>query len=335
MSAVATLKSAARAMKIDIVVNRCYRQPLATVRRSLREGGPLQQHRTEQGRLAMVAAARALPPLAQPRAGRSMDLYFMTGKDYWYQTAFCLSSLHMVSDVAFQPIVIDDGSIDAQVKADLARVVPWIRFRQHDEILATLDKVLPASKYPTLRDWRLRQPLTRKIIDVHCGQTGWKMLLDSDMLFFRRPDWLIDWGEKPGKPAFMVDCVEAYGYSSALRARVGGSSAFPDRANIGFFGWKSEETDFDWLEYAVKTLVAEEGPAYNITQGLTSMMFAGRDCAIAPEHDYIVLPSPEEGRRPTATLHHYVSESKRSYFQHGWQHILRKIMEKQLHGGTA
>jgi hypothetical protein len=327
MTALSTLKSVARALKINAVVNHCYRRPLSTMRQSLREGGPLEQRRTEQGRRAMVHAARDLPPLTRRVGQPCIDLHFMTGRKYWYQTIFCFYSLYLVSDVDFQPIVVDDGTIDAEVKSHLSRVIPWITFRDHAEIVASLDANLPESRYPVLRSWRLRQPLTRKIIDVHCGQTGWKMLLDSDMLFFRRPDWLIAWGLKPERPAFMVDCVEAYGYSEALRARVCGSRAFPDRANIGFFGWKSEETDFDWLEYAIKTLVEHEGPAYNITQGLTSMMFAGRECAIAPEHDYVVLPSLQEGRSPTATLHHYVSETKRAYFQYGWKHIMRNLKQ--------
>ena len=46
------------------------------------------------------------------------------------------------------------------------------------------------------------------------------------------------------------------------------------------------------------------------------------DCDVAPEADYVVLPSVEEGRQPSVVLHHYVAESKRSYFQHGWRHVL-------------
>ena len=116
----------------------------------------------------------------------------------------------------------------------------------------------------------------------------------------------------------MVDVVESYGYSEALRSRLVGGKPFPDRANIGIFGWRGEDLDLDWLEHAVRTLLDEEGTHYNLTQAVTSMLFAGRDCDVAPEDDYVVLPSVKEGRRPTVVLHHYVAESKRSYFQHGW-----------------
>ena len=311
------LREVGRAMGLGVVATKLYREPKKSLVQSIREGGPLQQRRTISGRLEMEKAAEAImPELRNPNTDNlGLPIYFMTGRKYWYQTVFCFCSLLLTSGRSYQPILIDDGSIDSEIEQKLRRVVPWVEIRCADEIKATISKVLPLERYPNIHFWRQKQPLTRKVIDLHAGQSGWKILLDSDMLFFRKPEWLHDWYDRDPLPAYMIDCDEAYGYSAALRTRVGGSSDFPDRANIGFFGWKSEDVDFDWLEYALETLIAEEGPRYNLTQGLTSMMFAGRRCAIAPENDYIVKPSLSEGMNPTAILHHYVAESKRPYFQ--------------------
>jgi hypothetical protein len=314
---------AARRLGLGAVARKAYKEPLAALRQSIVEGGPIQQSITSAGKAAMIRAAEHLPPLSQRANGQARSIYFLTGANYWYQTVYCIYSLELASPYSYSPVIIDDGSLSRNYFEKIAAVIPWVTVRSQPEILDTLDRVVPEQRYPALHSWRKRQPLTRKIVDLHAGQHGWKLLLDSDMLFFRRPDWLEEWFENP-KPAYMVDCIENYGYTAGLRAEVCGKSDFPSKANIGFFGWKSEEVDFDWLEFALRTLMEREGPKYNITQGLTSMMFAGRLCSIAPEKDYVVLPSLAEGRRPQAVLHHYVAHSKRSYFQYGWREIDRR-----------
>ena len=56
----------------------------------------------------------------------------------------------------------------------------------------------------------------RKLTDVHAGRTGWRLFLDSDMLFFARPDFLLAWLADPRQPCHMIDVVSAYGYSPGL-----------------------------------------------------------------------------------------------------------------------
>ena len=299
-----------------------YHRPVGLVRQSIREGGPAEQRRTERGRLEMVAAAESLPELRPPDRDDGLTVHYLTGAKYWYQTVFCHASLQAHVPSRVTPVLYDDGTLAPEVQDRVRRVIPWARVRTLAEIEERLDDALPWSRYPTLRQRRIEQPLIRKVLDLHAGVPGWKILLDSDMLFFQRPDWLLDWLGRPAgtqRPAYMVDVVEAYGYSDALRSRLVGGKPFPDRANIGIFGWRGEDLDLDWLEHAVRTMLDEEGTHYNLTQGITSMLYAGRACDVAPASDYVVLPSVEEGRRPTAVLHHYVAESKRSYFQHGWR----------------
>ena len=301
-----------------------YHRPIGLARQSIREGGPLEQRRTERGRQAMMAAAERLPELTKPQ-GEASEVHFLTGAKYWYQTLFCFASLQHHVKVPVVPVLYDDGTLTPVLQDRIRRVIPWASVVTLPEIEARLDRDLPWDHYPTLRQRRVEQPLIRKVLDLHVGETGWKMLLDSDMLFFRCPDWLLDWLAAPDRPAYMVDVVTAYGYSDAVRSRLVDGRSIPERANIGIFGWRSDDLDLDWLEWAVRTMLEEEGTYYNLTQGITSMLFAGRDCEVAPESEYLVLPDLEEGRHPTAVMHHYVAESKRSYFQHGWRHALRAI----------
>lgn len=312
----------ARQLGLGKLARVVYHTPVGTVRKSIREGGPYQQWKTEQGRREMAEAALHLPPLEPPPADAGPEVHFLTGQKYWYQTLFCFYSLQRHSDVSLTPVLYDDGTLTAAYQDRFRQVVPWVRFVTLPEIEARLDEVLPWSRFPVLRERRIEQPLIRKVLDLHAGEAGWKLLLDSDMLFFRRPEWLLGWLKDPGQPAYMVDVTTAYGYSHALRSRLVGGRVIPERANIGIFGWRGEDLDLEWLERAVRTMLEEEGTHYNLTQGITSMLFAGRDCAVAPEGEYVVLPTVAEGRQPSVVMHHYVAESKRSYFQYGWRHVL-------------
>ena len=318
-----TFRNLARHAGLGRALRLMYYTPVGLMRMSIREGGPLEQRRTERGRLAMIEAAKCLPELRAPKDDEGFEVHFLTGAKYWYQTVFCHASLQAHAPSRITPVLYDDGTLTAEYQDRVRRVIPWAQVITLEDIEARLDGVLPWDRYPTLRQRRIEQPLIRKVLDLHAGVPKWKMLLDSDMLFFEQPDWLLSWlSSEDKRPAYMVDVVESYGYSEALRSRLVGGRPFPDRANIGIFGWRGEDLDLDWLEHAVRTLLDEEGTHYNLTQAVTSMLFAGRDCDVAPEGDYVVLPSVKEGRHPTVVLHHYVAESKRSYFQHGWRHVL-------------
>ncbi len=303
------------------VYRKVYSDPLGVITKSLLEGGPIQQYKTSSNELAMINAASKLEKFERKSEFPTREIYFMTGKKYWYQTLFCYKSLHDNSQLDYVPVLIDDGTMDKKLVDVMLNVMPWCKVILQEQMLDELSTLVPENKYPSIRRWRIKQPLTRKLTDLHGGRSGWKMLLDSDMLFFRNPEWLTAWMVEPDKPAYMVDCKEAYGYSRELRSRIAGTQKFPDRANIGIFGFRSNDLDLDWLEYALRTLELEEGSHYNITQGLTSMLFAMHECTVAPEEEYIVLPDLIEGKNPKAIMHHYVAHSKRSYFQYSWRYV--------------
>ena len=66
-------------------------------------------------------------------------------------------------------------------------------------------------------------------------------------------------------------------------------------------------------------------PGCCLAIALTALLLASVGAKALPSEDYVVLPSLAEGRAPTAVLHHYVAHSKRSYFQHGWRHVLHRL----------
>lgn len=326
------IKTFARKTGLNKLYHVLYRVPRNTVQQSIREGGPIQQWRTRRGEQAMKEAAPLLPPLSPPcqDSGSDVDdgrtplrIHFLTGTDFWYQSLFCFYSLTQHTRAHVIPVLHDDGTLAPQDRAAVQRVVPWVEFEMRDAIEARLDEHLPRSRYPVLRERRIEYIHLRKLTDVHAGRTGWHLVLDSDMLFFATPHLLLDWLNAPDHPFHMLDSTESYGYSRELMETLAGAP-IPERLNVGFCGLRSESIDWDRLEHWCGTMIEEEGYSYLQEQALTAMLVAGRPRTVAPRPDYLVQPSVEEGQSPSVTLHHYVAESKRAYFQHGWRHVAER-----------
>jgi hypothetical protein len=295
---------------------RFYYSPLGFLARCRREGA-LNLYLSSRGRAQMERAAAELPPVDPPH-GPAADVYFLSGRKFWYQTCFCAWTLLRQSDLPLRPVVLDDGSLDESMQTALRRVIPQVRFDPRPAIEARLDRHLPADRFPTLRKHRLIYPHLRKLTDVHAGLAGWKLVLDSDMLFFRRPEFLLDWLREPQRPAHMIDVAQSYGYPKPVLDQLAGAS-LAERLNVGVIGLRSESVDWERLESWCRTLLEKHGSQYLLEQGLTAMLLAGQPCAVAPEADYVALPPAGEVRRPRAVMHHYVAESKALYFRHAWR----------------
>jgi hypothetical protein len=295
-----------------------YHQPRGWLVRCWREGGPVEQWRDARGRREMITRAWALPPSpAAPEA--APEVHLLTGRRYWYQTALCLYSLRR-HDAVVRPVLIDDGSFDAALVAEAHRVFPDVRIERTSAIEAHLDEHLPANKFPTLRAHRRTYVHLRKLIDVHAGRRGWRLVLDSDLLFFRRPDFLIDWLAAPDRSLHMVDVHDSYGYPTSSLAELAGAS-IPSVVNVGLTGLRSDTIDWERIEFWCRRLIEIHGTSYYLEQAVIAMWLAAQPCAIAPRPDYLVLPSVAECRAPRAIMHHYVAEAKRGYFRHAWRHI--------------
>lgn len=300
-----------------------YHHPVGVVRQCLAEGGPFEQRRTAAGRVEMVATARELPPLpAVPQS--PLKLHLLTGSRFWDQTAFCLWTFAGQSGRLLAPVIYDDGTLQTEHRETLARLFPLARFVPQRDAIEKLDELLPRGRFPVLRERWQNYPNIRKLIDPHVGESGWKLVIDSDLLFFRPPKLLVEWLDAPSSPLHAIDCETSYGYSRPLMNGLAGHTV-GELVNVGLTGLNSSELDWDRIESMCATLIAREKPHYYLEQALIAMLMAGRSCTIAPAAEYVTYPKLPEAIDCRATMHHYVASSKRWYFQHCWREAVRRM----------
>jgi hypothetical protein len=273
-------------------------------------------------RLTMESAARQLPRSAEPAEHEPLPVYFMSGRDHWPMTAFCAFSLLESTKSNVVPMVMDDGTLGGMQRDELKRILPRAVFLNREASEDNVNRWLPEKRFPALRTMRRELPLMRKLLDLHAGQTGWRLFLDSDMLFWSEPAWMLDWLRTPTGPAYMSDFKSCYGYSDALLQTTFGRPMRP-LINTGICGLLSESINWEQVEHWAARLLSAEGTNHFSEQCLSAMILATNGGRPAPK-DYQIWPTGEETRHATATMHHYVAESRVWYHVYGWPAILRQ-----------
>lgn len=286
----------------------------------MEQGGPMAQWKTEQGRRRMEKAASCLPALETSPADAG-ELHFLTGTRFWYQTAFAVASFQDVTGVTPKVRLYDDGTMTSKEFDLLEQCFPDLDFQSQEVTIDLLDQYLPETEFPGLRERWQNYPNIRKLTDVHVGQSGWKLVMDSDVLFFRKPTRVLDWLDDPGMPLHAVDREESYGYPRDIMESLCGFP-IPEKLNVGLCGLKSDDIDWQQLEFWTRSLVEAYGTHYYLEQALVAMLVAGRDSCVLDLNDYVTGPELPEARRCEAVMHHYVAESKKWYFRENWKRFV-------------
>ncbi|MDN5289002.1 MAG: glycosyl transferase family protein [Mucilaginibacter sp.] len=246
---------------------------------------------------------------------------FLTGQKFWYQSIFCLHSLQKVCpEIQINAVFYDDGSLDEKVRNRMTTQFPHSRVISAAVIEEQINALLPAAKYPCIRRLRTSYPHLKKLTDIHAGQKGWQITLDSDMLFFNYPAEIINWHHSPSKALVLQENKQSYGYSQSFMEAITNRSV-PQCINVGMTGIQSESIDWDKVEYWVERLTAKKN-SYYLEQAITAMLLSEWPVEKLPADTYIVLPNGEAVQKRTGILHHYVADSKFIYFSQAWKQIL-------------
>jgi len=245
-------------------------------------------------------------------------IYFLTGKNHLYQTIFCIQSLSKATEIKFSIFLVDDGSFDDHLIQTIHRLLPGSIIITQAIIEKNLNDILPQYLFGALHHKRKVYPHIKKLTDIHTLPGTWKLVLDSDMLFWAQPKAIIDWFENPDKPIYMQDCQNSYGYSKQIMEKICGAK-IPDLINVGVIGLNSASINWVKLNAWVQALERQEGASYYLEQALTAMLIGESEALVLPAHEYIVNPGIELVRQKKGTLHHYVDLSKEPYFKTAWK----------------
>ncbi|WP_157273950.1 glycosyl transferase [Pedobacter sp. BAL39] len=267
----------------------------------------------------MKKQSLALEPVHSESSG--LPVYILTGKDFLYQTLFCIHSLRSVSTQHYRFILVDDGTFDKDFIEQANRQLPGARLVHRKEIEHYQQQRLARSQFPGLYHKRLVYPHIKKLSDIHLiPEDAWKVTIDSDQLFFQNPATLNQWIQNPTQPLHALDCKQSYGYSTTLMTDLCGS-AVPDLLNVGIIGLQSSSIPWESIEKWIHELEHQEGTSYFLEQALSAMIIGDQKSTVLDRDQYIVNPTPQDIKLRRGTLHHYVDLSKEGYFKYAWKQL--------------
>ncbi|MFZ0591719.1 MAG: hypothetical protein WAM39_14735 [Bryobacteraceae bacterium] len=289
-----------------------------------REIGFALAFRKHQNLLRSWEAPRCMPPAPVKRGDNPISIHALTGEFHAHLTCFCLYSLLQTADVPVAPVVHEDGTLKNNQREQLRRIIPTVRFVSVHEAESLVDCSFPRNRFPALRIMRDRLHLMRKLLDVHAGKTEPTLFVDSDVFFYRNPDYLVEWLRRGREPIYMLDYQNAYGYEPAVLESVYGKP-MPPRVNTGLCGFHSPTIDWDKLEFWAGRLLEAAGVNHFSEQALTAMAIGDRKSDTAPSHDYMISPGLAEIRNPSAVMHHFVVPSRTWYYTEAIPAFLKKL----------
>ncbi len=303
---------------IQKIVDTLYRNPRSNWNLWQRFGGYFEYQKMLSAQKDMAIAAAKLFVFNENNFLKELDVCFLTGKKFWYQTLFCAYSLQKVIPNPIHFTFYDDGTLD-QV-ANIKGQIPNSTVIYTSEIESRLSSYLPLEKYPYLHHKRIVYKHIRKLTDVYVGTRGWRLMLDSDMLFTHTPTEIVDWLSNPTMPIYMQEEESAYGFPKDYMEGLS-NSTIPDCINVGCLGLNDRLIDWDKLEYWAKNLEETFGTCYYLEQALSAMIIGNNDSLRLDRDRYVVYPKASL-IYDNANLFHYVDLSKAEYFRNAWKKIV-------------
>lgn len=272
-----------------------------------------------RGTRAMCTAATALPRTELPAWGLAgPPCRFLTGARFIHQTIFCARSFEWACGTHVRLEIFGDGTLTPAHVAALRHALPQATVADERETQTRLDQALPQERFSVLRNLRERQPLMRKLLDLHAGLAGPSLYLDSDMLFFRPPVGLREWLRAPIGECFMQQAGDALVAPRDQLEALFGHALLPG-VNSGILAL--DDGGFDWpaLEAAAACLTESVRVHQWTEQTLFAVHLSRRRAGPLSPVDYVLCNSREDFGPVLPPLRHYVHKAKSLYAANEWR----------------
>jgi hypothetical protein len=261
-----------------------------------------------------------------PCAGQppeAVPVHLLTGRDDWLLACWMLASWFHATQRNWRVFMHDDGQMPAEALGAIEKMLPGITRIAAGEADVKVNAALAG--YPACRDYRLAHPLARKIFDVPLLSTAERfIILDSDVLFFRKPEVILRWCEN-GKDEcwFNEDASDVLPISREEAREKLGIEIWP-RVNSGLCLLERPAIDLELCDKALRETSLLTGHVWLVEQALFAICASARNRGGLLPSEYEV--SLEKKARPGAVARHYVGAVRQRFFAEGMARLKRDLI---------
>jgi hypothetical protein len=261
------------------------------------------------------------PHAAQPP--QPIPIHVLTGRDDWLLACWMLASWFHTTAQNWRIVIHDDGQLPPEALPAFRAMIPGLTHIS----AADSDRAVLASlaSHPACHDYRQAHPLARKIFDIPALTDAPRfIILDSDVLFFRKPDVILRWSAEPtGETWFNEDVRENFPLPPEEAREKLGIAIWP-RVNSGLCLIDRAAIDLDLCERALRETSLLMGHIWLVEQSLFAICASarGRGGLLPPEYEV----SLAKNAQPGAVARHYVGAVRQRFYADGIKRMKASLL---------
>lgn len=269
------------------------------------------------------------PPLRTAKPGGPVEVRVLTWRRDWMNLIWALKSFYHFADVDYPLYIHDGGLVENQAERLLAHF-PDAVFVPSKEADAFVIAELDRRGLRRCLEYRKRNPSTRKLFDYFLMTRAESMVcIDSDIVFFRRPDLLLAPPEGLPVNRYNRDLAEYYSMTPDELDQAFGIRP-PSRINSGLSVVRCASIDLEavdrWLEHP--KLFDDQWVTEQTLHALCSTVYG---VELLPE-TYMVDIVP--GLLPDAVCKHYPGYLRKYLYSEGMDTLARGGFLDALRAGA-
>ena len=262
-----------------------------------------------------------------PKARSDSDypsVHVLTGQEQWVMTMWMLASFLLFTKRTWNIFVHDDGTLSDSAASTLLQTIDGCKLIPRSTADATMRDVL--SEHAECVAYRSQHPLAVKCFDIPYFAPGDRfILLDSDVLFYRTPDKIIEWAENPKDHTtwFNRDCQEPSPISSTRCLKDFGFALWP-QVNSGLCLISKEIIAHEKFEFWLQHPLIKQGNPWRKEQTLLALAASESNQGGILPPAYEVSLSPKAG--DSCTARHYIGAVRNYFYSEGIRRLKGKLL---------
>ncbi len=242
-------------------------------------------------------------------------IHSLAGEEQAPLFAWMLASFHHVTQRNWSVVLHDDGTLTAETAEALVKIFDsrlniLTREDADNEMANVLVQHLHCQQY------RVRHPLALKIFDIPVLTPAERyLLIDSDVLFFRRPNTLLNWVDSGKKECWFNEDVQEASLLSPDEAKEVFNIKLWPKVNSGLCCITTEAIDLDFCDHAMRKSKIANGRLWRIEQTLHALCVSRYNKGGILPHYYEV--SLGKSASDDCIARHYVGAVRDRFFAEG------------------
>ncbi|MDH4470218.1 MAG: hypothetical protein QE493_04515 [Verrucomicrobiae bacterium] len=160
--------------------------------------------------LGTLVATLSKRPGLEKLQNPDISVHLLVSSKTWHAGLLAAVSFEFFTERRWNIFIHEDGSVEEKERRRIEAVLPGVHFISREESEARVQQAL--ANYPACWAHRSKHNLFLKFFDIPVFALGERFIfLDSDVLFYRKPEEILDWADGESEDFFYnEDTKEKY-----------------------------------------------------------------------------------------------------------------------------